>query len=434
MNTKQISFFKHYKDFIKKVLFTLAMLAIYKIISFIVLPGIDVEIMKTAISSKSIVNSIFKSFDLYLGGNLEKCSILSLNVMPYISASIIIQLLSSKIGGLDIFIKLKEEGELGRQKITEYTQYLALIISMCHAIFYCTYTSYQVFDGIRAVFINRFIFILIGTTSLVTGTMFTIWLSGQIQNHGIGNGTSTILLTNILSKLPLNINQFLNLYMAHKISSLWFFGGIIILFFVLLFIIYGENTIYPIAIKYPMHYRTNTHHILPMRLNNAGILPSMVVSSISYFPSIVMYFLYSFDSELGGIKKLVEYIQEGTFLFYIIQIVLIMYFTFIFSEMTFNPEENAKNLNENGGLLINCRPGKHTADYFARILSRIDWVAGLYLSCICIFFNIIGNKFNLNISGTSILITITTLQDILRQCLGYFLTKQHKNVMNNMMV
>jgi preprotein translocase subunit SecY len=423
-NRVHINIFQQYKSLLKKFGFTLGILAIFKIISCIVIPGINMEILSSLINS----NSILKSIDLYTGGSLEKCGILSLGVTPYINASILIQLLSSKFGGFDTLMKLKEEGELGKQKLTEYTQYLALLFSIVFAITYSLYTVYQVINNIPVVFINKGLFLCIAIPSLVTGAVFTSWLGSLIQKHGIGSGVSVIMCANIITRLPKNIKLLINNYTNYGpilYSSLF-------VFLIFMFIVFFESAVRNVPIRY--NSQGQQVYYLPIKFNNPGIMPTIFVGQISSLPQIVLSLLNSSGVETSILKKIVEYLQVGGVINTILQVVLVIYFTFVCSEFSFNSEENAKNLRESGGVLNGVRPGENTAKIFDKIIFKLNFLTGIYLALVCVLFDLVGKYFNLNISGSSILIMITTLMEVIRQCYAYFLSKQQYSLMSSMYI
>jgi preprotein translocase subunit SecY len=421
----KISLYEQYKELIKKIAFTLSLLGIFQIISYIVLPGVDLEILSNIVKSSSIL----KSLDLYSGGSIEKCGILSLGVSPYIQASIIIQLLSSKFGGIDAFMKLKEEGELGRQKLAEYTQYFSLIIAIIYSIMYCVYTAYQVSNGIPVVFIHKGLFLAIGIPALVTGSLFTSWLGGLIQKHGIGSGVSVIMCSNIILGLPKTIKAIMSNYVDY--SSLKIIVPLaIFLLAIFLFIICLEKTVRNVNIKYTS--QGNQIYKLPIKFDNPGIMTTMFAGQVSFAPSMVLSLLISGGVESSLLKKLVDYLQPDGYLMNVVQALLIMYFAFVCSEFSFNPEENAKNLHESGAIIPGIRPGEQTAKFFGGIVDRINYLTGLYLAIVCVLFDVISKKYNLNIRGSSMLIMIGTLMEVLRQSYGYFLTKQQYSLMNSM--
>lgn len=422
---QKMNIFQQYKDLFKKIGFTLAILGIYKIISYIVVPGVNLEILSSIVNSSTIL----KSLDLYSGGGLEKCGILCLSVSPYINASILMQLLSSKFGGIDTLMKLKEEGEIGRQKIAEYTQYLALLFSIIYATTYSVYTAYQVTNGVPVVFINKGLFIAIAIPSLVTGAVFTSWLGGLIQKHGIGSGVSVIMCVNIIIRIPKSIKGLINSYT--DLSSL---GPIIAtvgcILFMFAFIIFLESTVRNVQVRYTS--QGQQIYNLPIKFDNPGIMTTIFASQIAYLPQMLLGLLVSSGVEASLLKKLVQYLQVGSVANTLLQVFLVMYFTFICSEFAFNAEENAKNLHEAGGVIHGIRPGAQTAAFFTTIINKINYLTGVYLAIVCVLFDLVGKHFNITISGSSMLIMITTLMEVIRQCYAYFLSKQQYSLMSSM--
>jgi preprotein translocase subunit SecY len=424
-NRHQLNLFQQYKDLFKRIGFTLGILGIYKIISCIVIPGVNLNILSSIVNSSSIL----KSLDLYSGGSLEKCSILSLSVSPYINASILMQLLSSKFGGIDALMKLKEEGEMGKQKIAEYTQYLSLLFSIIYATTYSLYTAYQVMNGIPVVFINRGLFIVIAIPSLVAGAVFTSWLGGLIQKNGIGNGVSVIMCANIIARLPKSIKGLTARYVGFN-SLGPIIATVICIILMVGFIIYLESTVRNVQVRYTS--QGQQIYNLPIKFDNPGIMTTIFAGQVSSSPQIILSLLINAGVEASVLKKLVEYMQTGSWINILLQIFLIMYFTFICSEFAFNSEENARNLHESGGVIHGIRPGAQTAEFFNKIINKINYLTGIYLAIVCVLFDIIGKKFNLTISGSSMLIMITTIMEVIRQCYAYFLSKQQYSLMSTM--
>lgn len=420
---KNKNIFEQYGDLFKKIGFTLFILALYKIIGYIAVPGVNIEILSSVVNSSSVL----KSLDLYTGGSLEKCSILALSVTPYINASILVQLLSSKFGGFDTFMKLKEEGELGKQKLAEYTQYLSLIFAILYAVTYSLYAAYQTVGNVPVVFINKWLFLAISIPSLVTGAVFTSWLGGQIQKKGIGSGVSVLLGTNILLSIP---SSFTNLTKTHP--STWAIVlSVLSILFMFLFIVNMESTVRNVPVMYPVQGKKQ--FALPISFNSPGIMPTIFVGQLTSIPQIILSILVSTGVEASLLKKVVSYIDNGTVFNTILQAVLVVYFTFVCSEFSFNVEENAKNLHKSGAIVTGIRPGEKTAQYFAAILSKLNYLTGLYLAVVCVLFNFLAKKYNLNISGSSILIMITTVMEAMRQASSFFLSKKQYSLMSSML-
>lgn len=415
-NRYEKNFFIQYKDLLKKIFFTLGILAIYKIIDYIVIPGINLDILSKVMNS----SNFFKSLELYMGGDTTKISILSLSVTPYINASIMMQLLTSKFGGFISFMKLKEDGEFGRQKISEYTQYATLLFAIVFSITYTLYTCLQVVNNVSVVYINKGLFFAISVPSLIAGAFFSSWLGSLIQKHGIGSGVSVIMCTNIIVKLPKNLKNLFNGFSFSNLNLVIL--SITSLIFIFLFIIFLENTIHKVKLKYSSQYKYT--YFLPIKFNNPGIMPSIFVGQISSVLQSLCSSLMNAGVEISLLKKIVKHLQDGSVLNSFIQIFLIIYFTFVCSEFSFNSEENAKHLNESGAIINSLQPGKKTIEYLDSIIFRLNFLTGLYLAIVCVIFDVFAKKFNLTISGSSILIMITTITEIIRQSYSYFVSKK----------
>jgi preprotein translocase subunit SecY len=367
-------------DLRKRVLFTFLMLAVYRFGSFIPTPGINVTRWQDFLTRQN--GSIFGFFDLFAGGNIRRLSIFALGIMPYITASIILQLLTVVVPTLE---KLQKEGELGRRKITQWTRYLTVGLGIAQ--------SFGIAVSLQSMQDNVVIspgipFILLTILSLTTGTAFIMWLGEQITERGVGNGMSLIIFTGIVVGVPGAIgNLYTNVFVTHEWNPLTLAVILIMMIAVVAFIVLVELGERRIPVQYAkrvigrkMMGGQSTH--LPLKVNAGGVIPIIFASSLLALPQTFLQFpafknnpwLSSMLGSLGGSEPL----------YYLVYTLLIVFFCFFYISIIFNPNEAADNMRKYGGFIPGIRPGKNTADYMDKILSKITVVGGLYLAILSI--------------------------------------------------
>ena len=367
-------------DLRKRVLFTLAMLAVYRLGGHIPTPGVNMNAWEQFFSRAS--GTIFGFFDLFAGGNIRRLTIFALGIMPYITASIILQLLTVVVPTLE---KLQKEGELGRRKITQWTRFLTIILSV--------FLSFGIAQGLQSmqggVVINPgFGFVTMTIVSLTTGTAFIMWLGEQISDRGIGNGMSLIIFAGIVVGLP---NAISNIYRNTFVTREWnVLQMIVILFLMILvvaFIVLVERGERRIPVQYAKRVvgrrvmgGQSTH--MPLKVNAGGVIPVIFASSILAFPQTLMQM-----PRVKGIAWLtatLTSIRHGEPLYYVLFVAGIIFFCFFYVSIIFNPNEAADNMRKYGGFIPGIRPGRNTADYMNTILTKITVVGGVYLSVLCL--------------------------------------------------
>ena len=368
------------KDLRNRFLFMLAMLAVYRLGSFIPTPGINVTKWKEFLDSQS--GSIFGFFDLFAGGNIRRLSVFALGIMPYITASIILQLLTVVVPTLE---KLSKEGELGRRKITQWTRYLTVGLGLAQ--------SFGISLGLSSmsagIVPNPGIgFSLMTMLSLTTGTAFIMWLGEQITERGIGNGMSLIIFTGIVVGIPGAIgNLYQNVFVTHSWNFLQLVMVIVMMIAVVAFIVLVESGERRIPVQYAKRVvgrrvmgGQSTH--MPLKVNAGGVIPVIFASSILAFPQTIAN--YPWVKSNDWLVKLLHTIQRGDPLYILLFVSLIIFFCFFYISIIFNPNEAADNMRKYGGFIPGIRPGRSTSDYMNTILTRITLVGAIYLSILCL--------------------------------------------------
>jgi preprotein translocase subunit SecY len=367
-------------DLRKRLLFTLGLLAVYRLGSQVPAPGINT--LKWEQYFGSAQGSIFGFFDLFAGGNIRKLTIFALGIMPYITASIILQLLTVVVPTLE---KLQKEGELGRRKITQWTRYLTIILSVIQ--------SATIAKGLEAmqqgiVISPGFGFMLLTILSLTTGSAFIMWLGEQISERGVGNGMSLIIFTGIVVGIPRAVQSlYQNVFVTHEWSALQLIVLLVMMIAVVAFIVLVERGERRIPVQYAKRVigrrvmgGQSTH--MPLKVNAGGVIPVIFASSILAFPTTL--------SQLAWVKNTpwliatLNNIRYGEPLYYVLFVAGIIFFCFFYVSIIFNPNEAADNMRKYGGFIPGIRPGRNTADYMNNVLTKITVVGGIYLSILCL--------------------------------------------------
>jgi preprotein translocase subunit SecY len=367
-------------DLRKRVLFTLALLAVYRLGSFVPTPGIDVLKWQDFLNRMS--GGIFGFFDMFAGGNIRRLSVFALGIMPYITASIILQLLTVVVPTLE---KLQKEGELGRRKITQWTRYLTVILALMQSFGIATGLQAMSDGLVRNPGIG---FTLMTIVSLTTGTAFIMWLGEQISERGIGNGMSLIIFTGIVVGLPGAIgNIYRNVFMLHEWNVLELAVIIIMMVAVVAFIVLVERGERRIPVQYAKRVVGRrvmggqaTH--MPLKVNAGGVIPVIFASSILAFPQTAANLPLVKASP--WLSAMLGSIRHGEPLYVLLFVAGIIFFCFFYVSIIFNPNEAADNMRKYGGFIPGIRPGRNTADYMNNILTKITVVGGLYLSILCL--------------------------------------------------
>ena len=424
-----LSAFSKATELKSRIWFTLAALVVYRLGTYIPIPGIDPAILHEIFSSKA--GGILGMFDMFSGGALGRMTIFALNIMPYISASIIIQLLTAVSPTLEA---LKKEGESGRKKLNQYTRYGTVGLAAVQA-----YGIAVGLEGMRAGTASAVIdpglfFRLVTVVTLTGGTVFLMWLGEQITARGVGNGISLIIMAGIVANLPHALASTLELGRTGAISTVFIIIFLVMSVAVVAFIVFMERAQRRILVQYPKRQMGNkmfggdASH-LPLKINTSGVIPPIFASSLLLLPATVANFEAS-GQGAGWIGEITAYLAHGRPLYMALYVGLIVFFCFFYTAIVFNPEETADNLRKYGGFIPGIRPGKNTADYLDYILTRLTVVGAAYLSAVCILPEILISEYSVPFyfGGTSLLIVVSVTMDTVAQIHSHLLAHQYEGL------
>jgi len=411
----------------RRVLFTLIMLAVYRMGVQIPTPGINGEALSAFFTQNA--STLFGMFNMFSGGALENFSIFALGIMPYISASIIMQLLTVVIPQLEA---LKKEGPAGTRKITQYTRYGTIFLSIIQGTFIAVGLEGMTGPGGEAIVLEPGIqFKLMTVLTLTSGTAFIMWLGEQMTERGIGNGISLIIFAGIVASIPSAIVNSIQLVNAGEISL--FFVPFLVLFMlgVIATIVFFETSQRRIPIQYAKRvvgrkvYGGQSSH-LPLKINIAGVIPPIFASSIMMFPATIGSFI-----QIDWVQRVSAAMSPGTVYYYICYIVMIVFFCFFYTAVTFKPDDVAENLKKNGGFVPGIRPGKKTAEFIDKVLTRLTVVGAIYLSTVCVLPTILISKFNIPFffGGTALLIVVGVGIDTISQIESHLHMRNYEGFM-----
>jgi preprotein translocase subunit SecY len=414
------------KDLKARLLFTLGAMIIFRLGTHIPLPGVNPQMLAQIFANKSA--GVLGMFDMFSGGALQRMAIFALGIMPYISASIIVQMLGAVVPSME---QMKKEGEIGRKKLNQYTRYLTVILAAVQGYFIAVGLEHM--DG-SAVIDPGVFFRISSVTTLVGGTMFLMWLCEQITARGIGNGTSMVIFAGIVANLPRAVAQTLELGKTGAISTAVILLIIVTSVAVIGFIVFMERAQRRILVQYPKRqvgqkiYGGESTH-LPLKLNTAGVIPAIFASSLLLMPLTVIGF--SGNTTTGVMATIARYIQHGQPLYMALYGALIIFFCFFYTTLVFNPKETAENLRKAGGFVPGMKPGKNTADYLSYVLTRITVLGAAYITFICLLPEFMISKFNIPfaLGGTGLLIAVTVPMDTFGQIHSYLIAHQYEGLM-----
>ena len=416
------------EDLKKRLMFTLGALIVYRLGTFIPMPGINP--VAYAASFKSQASGILGMFNTLGGGALERMAIFALNIMPYISASIIMQLMSSISPKLEA---LKKEGEAGRKQINQYTRYLTVLLA--------TFQAYGIAVGLEGthnqagnVVMDPGLFFRVTTVfTLVGGTLFLMWLGEQITQRGVGNGTSLIIFAGIVANLIPAIGQLFDLARAGSISTITLFGFIVLALAVIAAIVFFERAQRRLLVQYPKRqvgskmFQGDSSH-LPLKLNSSGVIPPIFASSLLLLPITVAQFTAGQGPE--WLNNGVAMLGAGQPLHMVVYAALILFFAFFYTAVDINPKDTADNLRKYGGFLPGIRPGDKTAEYIDYVLTRITVIGALYLAFVCVLPEILTTKAGIPLyfGGTSLLIAVSVTMDTVSQIQSHLIAQQYEGL------
>ena len=413
----------------KRIWFTLAALVVYRLGTFIPLPGIDAGVLSDIFRQNQ--GGILGMFDMFAGGALSRMSIFALNIMPYISAAIIMQLMTAVSPH---FAAMKKEGESGRKKINQYTRYGTVLLATFQAYGLAVgMESMQGTQGSGAVMDPGLFFRTTTVVTIVGGTIFLMWLGEQITQRGVGNGISLIIFAGIIAELPAAIAQTLDMGRTGALPTIAIIAILVLAVAVITFIVFIERAQRRIVVQYPKRQQGNkmfggeSSH-LPLKLNTSGVIPPIFASSMLLLP----FSIISFSGGRGPewLTTASAMIGPGQPLFLVLFVTLIVFFAFFYTAIVFNPEETADNLKRNGGFVPGIRPGKNTADYLDHVLTRLTVVGAAYLAIICIIPEWLRTQAAVPFyfGGTSLLIVVTVTMDTVAQVHAHLLAHQYEGL------
>lgn len=416
--------FSKAEDLKKRIWFTLGALIVYRFGTFIPSPGIDPVAMANLAGKAA--GGLLAVFNTFGGGALSRMTIFALSIVPYITASIITQLLTSIVPQLEA---LKKDGESGRKKINQYTRYLTVVIAIFQA------SSMAIFletVGDSPVMEAGLLFRVTFITSLVGGTVFLMWLGEQITSRGIGQGSSLIIFAGIISGLPQGLALLFEMGRNRTISPIFVVAVLVLATAIVLFVVFMERSFRKINIQYPKRqvgnkmYGGNSTH-LPLKLNSSGVIPPIFAGALLSFPATIA----GFSDGAGWLGRFAANFQHGTWGFIILYVSLIVFFAFFYTSVVFNSEETAENLRKGGALVLGIRPGKNTADYLDYILTRLTVAGAAYIALVCVMPEIFTrySSIPLALGGTGVLIVVSVTIETVGQIHSHMIAQQYEGLM-----
>ncbi len=407
-----------------RLIFVVLAIIVYRIGAHIPVPGLDVSRLKELFSTNQ--SGILGLFDLFSGGALQRLSLFSLGLMPYISASIVVQLLTV---AYPPFEQLKKEGETGKRKISQYTRYGAVVLATIQA-----FGMVKVF-GVESALVPWYVFTLTTVVSLVTGTMFLMWLGERITERGVGNGISLIIFSGIVSGLPRAMGSTFEQVRQGTMSPITLLLILILLLGVTAFVVFIERGQRKITVNYAKRQQGNKIYAaqqshLPLKVNMAGVIPPIFASSIILFPATIS----SWFGKSQGYEWLTDIgfsLQPGQPLYVILFASAIMFFAFFYTALVFNPRDTADNLKRSGAFLPGIRPGENTANYIDKVMTRLTFVGGLYITGVALLPEVLRMGWNVPFyfGGTSLLIIVVVVMDFIAQVQAHLMSQQYESLM-----
>ena len=415
-----------YGDLKRRIIFLLLALVVYRIGAHVPVPGIDPDMLSRLFQEQQ--GGILGLFNMFSGGALSRFSVFALGIMPYISASIIMQMLSYVLPSLE---SLRKEGESGRRKITQYTRYGTLLLGVFQAFGIAVALETQAGLVLDPGFMFRFTCVV----SLVTGTMFLMWLGEQITDRGLGNGISIIIFAGIVAGLPSAISGLFQLVSTGAISPLSSIFVIAIVAVVTAFVVFIERGQRRITVNYAKRQIGNRLYggqtsYLPLKMNMSGVIPPIFASSLILFPATLAGWFTSGDST-RWIRDLASALSPGQPLYTLLYAAMIVFFAYFYTALVFNPRETAENLKKSGAFVPGIRPGEQTSKYIDKVLLRLTLGGAIYLVFVCLVPEFLNMRFNVPFyfGGTSLLIVVVVTMDFMSQVQAYMMSQQYENLL-----
>ncbi|MGM0476171.1 MAG: preprotein translocase subunit SecY [Pseudomonadota bacterium] len=414
----------------QRLLFVLGAIIVFRIGAHIPVPGIDPVALAAMFEQQR--GTILDMFNMFSGGALERLSVMALGIMPYISASIIMQLMTKVSPKLEAISK---EGAAGKRKISQYTRYFTLVLATFQAIGVSIALERQQAAGIPVVVDPGLLFRLVAVTTLVSGTMFLMWLGEQITERGIGNGISLIIFAGIVAGLPSAIGGTFELARTGELAAALLLVLLVLAIAVTGFVVFMERGQRRITVNYAKRqqgrkvYAGQTSH-LPLKVNMAGVIPPIFASSIILFPATLAGW-FGGGEGMGWLSTLSNTLSPGQPLYVLLYALAIIFFTFFYTALMFNPRETADNLKRSGAFVPGIRPGEQTANYIDKVLSRLTLAGALYITAVCLLpeFLIVGWNVPFYFGGTSLLIIVIVLMDFMSQVQAHLMSHQYDGLM-----
>ncbi|MCU7891019.1 MAG: preprotein translocase subunit SecY [Candidatus Thiodiazotropha sp. (ex Ustalcina ferruginea)] len=414
----------------QRLLFVAGALLVFRIGTFIPVPGVNPVALAALFEQAQ--GSILDMFNMFSGGALERASLFALGIMPYISASIIMQLMSAVIPTLE---QLKKEGEAGRRKITQYTRYGTVVLATFQAVGISIALQSQTVGGETIVIHQGVGFVVTAAVSLVTGTMFLMWLGEQITERGIGNGISMIIFAGIVAGLPAAIGGTLELARTGELNALTILFLFVLAIAVTAFVVFVERGQRRITINYAKRQQgrkmlaaQSTH--LPLKLNMAGVIPPIFASSIILFPATLGQW-FGNTEDTRWIQDIFSKLSPGEPVYVMAYAAAIIFFCFFYTALVFNSRETADNLKRSGAFIPGIRPGDQTAKYIDNVMSRLTMAGAIYITLVCLLpeFLIVGWNVPFYFGGTSLLIIVVVVMDFMAQVQAHLMSHQYEGLM-----
>ena len=414
----------------QRLLFVLGAIIVFRIGAHIPVPGIDPVALAAMFEQQR--GTILDMFNMFSGGALERLSVMALGIMPYISAAIIMQLMTKVSPKME---QISKEGAAGKRKIAQYTRYFTLVLATFQAIGVSVALERQQAAGIPVVVDPGLLFRVVAVITLVSGTMFLMWLGEQITERGIGNGISLIIFAGIVAGLPSAIGGTMELARTGELAAALLLVLLVLIIAVTGFVVFMERGQRRITVNYAKRqqgrkvYAGQTSH-LPLKVNMAGVIPPIFASSIILFPATLAGWFGSGEG-MGWLANLSGTLSPGQPLYVLLYALAIIFFTFFYTALMFNPRETADNLKRSGAFVPGIRPGEQTANYIDKVLSRLTVVGAMYVTAVCLLpeFLIVGWNVPFYFGGTSLLIIVIVLMDFMGQVQSHLMSHQYGGLM-----
>lgn len=415
----------------RRLLFVIGALLVFRLGAHVPVPGINPQALAAMFDAQR--GTVLDMFNMFSGGALERLSIFALGVMPYISASIIVQLLSSVLPKLE---ELRKEGAAGRRKLTQYTRYGTVVLALFQALGIAIALESQTAGGMSVVIDPGLAFRLIAVSTLVAGSMFLLWLGEQVTERGIGNGISLLIFAGIVAGLPRAFGGTLELVSTGELGGAVVLLLLVVILGVTAFVVFVERGQRRITVNYAQRqqgqrmYAAQTSH-LPLKLNMAGVIPAIFASSILLFPSTLASWAGSAGGGLAWLRHVTTALSPGQPLYVMLYAAGIVFFCFFYTAVVFNPKDTADNLKRSGAFLPGVRPGEQTARYIDGVVTRLTVAGAVYIALVCLLpeFMIVYWNVPFYFGGTSLLIVVVTIMDFMAQVQTHVMSHQYEGLM-----